>query len=84
MIISDHMAEILPHIIQKQPALANIVCDKSLSESQLGPELVTTYRETEDLETRKLIMEFMQEAGYVWLRKLFTRDDVPVNISVAA
>jgi len=46
--------------------------------NELGNALIRVYLNTQSLETRELITEFMTEAGVVWLRKLLTRDTLPL------
>lgn len=81
MVFNEDMSEVLTHIIQVQPDIAELMHDECCEEDQLCTQLVHRYRETEDLETRKLIMEFMQGAGYSWLRKLFTRENASVDVA---
>ncbi len=75
MTISDMMTETLAKIIQRHNELGTFVQDSRPSDEQIALRLIKIYRETDDLESRQLIMEFMTDAGYAWLRKLFTRDD---------
>lgn len=75
MIITDSMTEYLSKIIQRAPQLNDRVNGGNLSDEQIAKELIDLYRATDDLDVRQNIMEFMTDAGYVWLRKLFTRDD---------
>jgi hypothetical protein len=81
MVFNENMAEMLAHLIQRLPDLADFLRDEHYEEAILCQQLVVHYRETEDLVTRKLIMEFMQEAGYSWLRKLFIRGYEPFGVA---
>jgi hypothetical protein len=81
MVLNENMSEVLTHIIQVQPEIAELMRDEHCEEEELCSQLVRRYRETEDLETRKLIMEFMQDAGYTWLRRLFTRDTDGLDVA---
>jgi hypothetical protein len=49
--------------------------------NELGNRLIVLYYKTHCLATRKLITEFMSQAGVVWLRKLLTRDTGPISSS---
>lgn len=81
MVINEDMSEVLTHIFQVQPEIAELMQDERCEEEELCARLVHHYRETDDLATRKLIMEFMQGAGYSWLRKLFVRDNHEIEVA---
>lgn len=48
---------------------------------ELGNSLIDVYYSTTNLDARKLITDFMNEAGVEWMRKLLTRDTSPVKSS---
>lgn len=76
MMITDSMSDQLSKIVKRAPKTGKLVRGGSLTDEQIAQELIELYRKTEDLDIRQSIMEFMTDAGYVWLRKLFTRDDM--------
>lgn len=78
MIVNATMAAILQQILDVEPKFQESLTDNNFINSDAGIELIEIYANTEKLETRKLITNFMQEAGYTWLRKLLTRDTSPV------
>ncbi|MEM7359191.1 MAG: hypothetical protein AAF431_08840 [Pseudomonadota bacterium] len=47
--------------------------------SELGNKLIQYYYQTSNLRTRQLITEFMNAAGFVWIKKLVTKDLNPVS-----
>ncbi|MFT4635903.1 MAG: hypothetical protein ACI854_001032 [Arenicella sp.] len=46
----------------------------NVSANELGYRLIGLYCNTDGLQTKHLITEFMTQASVVWLRKLLTRD----------
>ncbi|NNC99637.1 MAG: hypothetical protein HKN85_05605 [Gammaproteobacteria bacterium] len=86
MIVSKNMQDLLGKIISKQPSYEDVLHDEDgVASPVVCCTLINLYIETQDLETRVLITEFMEQAGYPWLRKLVTRDPTPVSVvSVAA
>ena len=81
MIVDKNMADILDRIVTKQPTFKENLHDAELVSPVVCCGLINLYKETYDLETRVLITEFMQSAGYPWLRKLVMRDPTPVSIA---
>ena len=53
---------------------ARIGKQQNVSANELGYRLIVLYYNTDGLQTKDLITEFMTQAGVVWLRKLLTRD----------
>lgn len=45
----------------------------------LGNQLIALYANTENLRSRELIWDYLNEAGFVWLKKLITRDTAPLS-----
>jgi len=79
MILSESMVENLYAIEEFEPKQVSPIIDLPLSE--LGNSLIDVYYGTSNLEARKLITDFMNEAGVEWMRKLLTRDTSPVESS---
>lgn len=46
---------------------------------EIGNQLIDYYYQTPSLETRALIRDFMEQAGFHWLKKLITRDTGSVD-----
>ncbi len=78
MIVNSAMVTILKQILDVEPKYQESLLSNDFITNDAGIELIEIYANTEKLETRKLITNFMQEAGYTWLRKLHTRDTSPV------
>ena len=78
MIPNTAMIHLLHKIINEEPQHARSLIENDFVAEEAGNELIQIYSNTENLKTRKLITNFMQEAGYTWLRKLLTRDTGPV------
>ena len=79
MILSENMIEYLEAIEAAAPKKISDIMN--LEVNQLGNSLIDFYYSTSDLETRKLITQFMDEAGIEWMRKLITRDTSEVTNS---
>ena len=78
MILNTAMIHLLHKIVDEEPQYGQNLIDDEYVSVEAGNELIQIYSETENLQTRELITNFMQEAGYTWLRKLLTRDTSPV------
>lgn len=78
MIVNSAMVAILRQILDAEPNYQESLTNENFLNNAAGIELIEIYANTEKLETRKLITNFMSEAGYTWLRKLLTRDTSPV------
>ena len=78
MILNTAMIHLLHKIVDQEPQYGQSLIDDEYVSVEAGNELIQIYSETENLQTRELITNFMQEAGYTWLRKLLTRDTSPV------
>ena len=78
MIANTAMIHLLHKIVDQEPQYEQNLIQNDFIADQAGNELIQIYSNTENLKTRKLITNFMQEAGYIWLRKLLTRDTSPV------
>ena len=78
MILNTAMIHLLHKIVDQEPQYGQSLIDDDYVSVEAGNELIQIYSETENLQTRELITNFMQEAGYTWLRKLLTRDTSPV------
>jgi len=78
MILNTAMIHLLHKIVDEEPQYGQSLIDDEYVSVEAGNELIQIYSETENLQTRELITNFMQEAGYTWLRKLLTRDTSPV------
>lgn len=78
MIANTAMIHLLHKIVDQEPQYEQNLIQNDFIADQAGNELIQIYSNTENLKTRKLITNFMQEAGYTWLRKLLTRDTSPV------
>ena len=76
MILSEPMVDTL-HAIRgiETNKISRIL---NVPAAELGNCLIKLYYESKNLQTRELIVEFMQEAGVVWQRKLFMRDTSPI------
>ena len=74
MIINNAMINILGQILDVEPKFEESLIEDDFISSDAGIELIEIYANTEKLEIRKLITDFMSEAGYPWLHKLVTRD----------
>ena len=72
MILSETMVHTLD-AIQRNESSKNVEILKNPSK-ELGYCLISVYYNTSNLKTRELITSFMSEAGFIWLRKLLTRD----------
>jgi len=68
------MIHLLNKIVSEEPQYEHSLIQDEFISAEAGNELIEIYSVTENLETRKLITNFMKEAGYTWLRKLVTRD----------
>lgn len=77
MIINHTMLEILDEIRNIEPRRK--VRRLDVSADEIGNRMIDYYYETTSLETRDLIHEFLQEAGFKWMKKLITRDTDPVD-----
>lgn len=44
----------------------------------LGNQLIALYASTENLRSRELIWDYLDQAGFVWLKKLVTRNTAPL------
>ena len=53
------------------------VSELDLPDGELGNKLIDLYYESENSRTHELIAELLKNAGFVWLRKLVTRDTNP-------
>ena len=80
MKITQTMLGILQEIRQIEPRRR--VRALNVPVSQIGNQLINYYYGTSNLETRQLIREFMEEAGFVWTKKLITRDTLPVEAAI--
>ena len=78
MIVNSAMVAILRQILDAEPNYQESLTNENFINNDAGIELIEIYANTEKLEIRKLITNFMSEAGYTWLRKLLTRDTSPV------
>jgi len=74
------MVDILHEIRRAEPQRKTRCLDVPVS--QLGFRMIDLYYSTSNIRSRKLIMDFMQRAGFNWLRKLIMRDTSPM-VSVA-
>jgi len=77
MILSENMVDNLYAIEEVEPQRVSTIMNQPLNE--LGNSLIEFYYATSNLEARKLITDFMNEAGIEWMRKLLTRDTSPVE-----
>lgn len=77
MKLSENMIESLREIKQIEPSRKTNKLDVSMK--KLGISLIDLYYSTKNIRTRELIMSFMNDAGYHWLRKLVTRDTSPLT-----
>ncbi|NND00638.1 MAG: hypothetical protein HKN85_10695 [Gammaproteobacteria bacterium] len=82
MIVNRNMHHILRKIRRKQPAYEEALNGANILSPVICCTLINLYTETQNLETRELITEFMEQAGYPWLRKLVMRDATPDFIAV--
>jgi len=78
MIANTTMIHLLQKIVDQEPQYERNLIENDFIADEAGNELIQIYSNTENLKTRQLITNFMQEAGYTWLRKLLTRDTSPV------
>ncbi|NNC98561.1 MAG: hypothetical protein HKN85_00105 [Gammaproteobacteria bacterium] len=74
MTVNNYMHTLLSRIICKQPAYEYALSETELSSPVVSSTLINMYSETQDAETKELIIEFMEEAGSSWLRNLIIRD----------
>lgn len=79
MILSESMVDNL-HAIRRIES-QKITKVLNVPANELGNSLIYVYYSTDNLETRKLITGFMNEAGIAWMRKLLTKDTSPVKNS---
>jgi len=79
MILSESMVDNLHTIRRIESSKISKILD--VSSNELGNCLIDVYYGTNNLETRELITDFMNQAGVDWLRKLLTRDTSPVEHS---
>ena len=77
MKLSENMIENLYAIEEVEPQQVSTIMNLPLNE--LCNSLIDVYYGTSNLEARKLITSFMNEAGIEWMRKLLTRDTSPVK-----
>lgn len=56
------------------------VSELDIPSGELGNKLIELYYQSENNRTHELITQFLKNAGFVWLRKLVTRD---INPAVA-
>ena len=78
MIANTTMIHLLNKIVDQEPQYERNLIENEFIADEAGNELIHIYSDTENLKTRELITNFMQEAGHTWLRKLLTRDTSPV------
>lgn len=78
MIANTTMIHLLNKIVDQEPQYERSLIENDFIADEAGNELISIYSDTENLKTRELITNFMQEAGHTWLRKLLTRDTSPV------
>jgi len=78
MIANTTMIHLLQKIVDQEPQYERNLIENDFIADEAGNELIQIYSNTENLKTRQLITNFMQEAGYTRLRKLLTRDTSPV------
>lgn len=79
MILSESMVDNLHAIRRIESSKISQILD--VPSNELGNCLIDVYYSTNNLETRTLITDFMNEAGVDWLRKLLTKDTLPVERS---
>ncbi len=72
MKINQTMLDILQEIRLQEPRKKASQLDVPMAE--LGYTLISYYYSTSSLATRQLIREFMEQAGFKWVRRLITRD----------
>ncbi|NND82000.1 MAG: hypothetical protein HKN50_06180 [Gammaproteobacteria bacterium] len=53
------------------------ISELEIGSDELGNRLIDLYYESDNLRTRELITLLLKRAGFVWLRKLITRDTNP-------
>jgi len=76
MNLNTKMVELLAEIRHTEPIWKSRKL--SVPESELGNTLIQFYYRTSNLKTRELITEFMSHAGFIWLKKLITKDTSPL------
>ena len=72
MKVNQTMLHILSELRRLESRRARRFLDVPLS--QMGNQLIKFYYHTSDKEARQLVIEFMQEAGFEWTRKLIMRE----------
>ena len=77
MNISNTMLELLNKIRSIEPSRKTRGLD--IADDEIGNQLIDFYYQTSALETRSLIREFMEHAGFIWVKKLITKDTNPVD-----
>ena len=75
MRLTENMVNLLSEIRRIETEEHLIELDRP--EGELGNRLIDLYYATDNLQTRELITQFLKSAGFVWLRKLVTRDTSP-------
>jgi len=76
MKLSQNMIEVVHEIKRIEPFKKTNRLNVSVKE--LGLRMIDLYYSTQNVRTRELIMSFMEDAGFNWIRKLITRDTTPV------
>ena len=77
MNLSENMVDMLHEIRQIETVEHASIID--VPSDQLGNGLIDLYYESTNLHTRELVTALLEQAGFVWLRKLVSRDTSPVE-----
>ncbi len=72
MKINQSMLDTLNELRRLQPRKAKRLLDVPLS--AVGNQMIHFYYQTQNHDARQLILEFMEEAGFSWTKKLIMRD----------
>lgn len=81
MILNEKMIDMLYVLRRIESKQISKILDVPAAE--LGNCLIRVYCETDNLLTRELITDFMEQAGVVWTRKLLTRDTAPIESTIS-
>lgn len=76
MIVTNAMLDALYEIRRLEHEQAGRFLN--VSKNELGNRLIALYYQTQKAQTRKLVTQFMTQAGAVWLRKLLAKDLSPI------
>ena len=79
MIINDEMVGVLYKIRCNESM--EVRRDLNVRGNELANRLIHLYYQTDNINSHELIIEFMTQAGVVWLRKLLTKDTSPITSS---